>query len=115
MKILIVLLSLFTIFQNLPEHSIIGTWNTLEDNTSIQIIEQKGILFGRIKASDNTKAQVGRLILKDLVKSGNAWTGKIFAVKKNQWYDVEITSEKNSLNLKIQIGFLHKNLKWEKS
>jgi|694.fasta_scaffold12000_10 uncharacterized protein (DUF2147 family) len=115
MKILIVLLSLFTIFQNLPEHSIIGTWNTLEDNTSIQIIEQKGILFGRIKASDNTKAQVGRLILKDLVKSGNSWTGKIFAVKKNQWYDVEITSEKNSLNLKIQIGFLHKNLKWEKS
>jgi len=114
MKILIVLLSLFTIFQNLPEHSIIGTWNTLEDNTSIQIIEQKGILFGRIKASDNTKAQVGRLILKDLVKSGNSWTGKIFAVKKNQWYDVEITSEKNSLNLKIQIGFLHKNLKWEK-
>lgn len=115
MKILIVLLSLFTIFQNLPEHSIIGTWNTLEDNTSIQIIEQKGILFGRIKASDNTKAQVGRLILKDLVKSGNAWTGKIFAVKKNQWYDVEITSEKNSLNLKLQIGFLHKYLKWEKS
>jgi uncharacterized protein (DUF2147 family) len=115
MKILIVLLSLFTIFQNLPEHNIIETWNTLEDNTSIQIIEQKGILFGRIKASDNTKAQVGRLILKDLVKSGNSWTGKIFAVKKNQWYDVEITSEKNSLNLKIQIGFLHKNLKWEKS
>jgi uncharacterized protein (DUF2147 family) len=55
------------------------------------------------------------LILKDLVKSGNAWTGKIFAVKKNEWYDVEITPEKNSLNLKIQIGFLHKNLKWEKS
>jgi uncharacterized protein (DUF2147 family) len=115
MKILIVLLSLFTIFQNPPEHSIIGTWNTLEDNTTIQIIEQKGILFGRIKASDNTKAQVGRLILKDLVKSGNAWTGKIFAVKKNEWYDVEISSEKNRLKLKIQVGFVHKNLIWQKS
>jgi uncharacterized protein (DUF2147 family) len=115
MKILIVLLSLFTIFQNPPEHSIIGTWNTLEDNTTIQIIEQKGILFGRIKASDNTKAQVGRLILKDLVKSGNAWTGKIFAVKKNEWYDVEISSEKNRLKLKIKVGFVHKNLIWEKA
>lgn len=115
MKILIVLLSLFTIFQNSHEHSIIGTWNTLEDNTTIQIIEQKGILFGRIKASDNSKAQVGRLILKDLIKSGKSWTGKIFAVKKNQWYDVEITSEKNSLNLKIQVGFLHKNLIWQKT
>lgn len=115
MKILIVLLSLFTIFQHSTEHSIIGTWNTLEDNTTIQIIEQKGFLFGRIKASDNKKAQFGRLILKDLIKSGNSWTGKIFAVKKNEWYDVEITSEKNRLNLKIQIGFLHKNLRWEKS
>ena len=67
MKLLIVLLSLFTIFQNSTEHTIVGTWNTLEDNTTIQIIEQKGILFGRIKASDNPKAQVGRLILKDLI------------------------------------------------
>jgi uncharacterized protein (DUF2147 family) len=115
MKILIVLLSLFTIFQNSTEHSIVGTWNTLEDNTKIQIIEQKGMLTGSIKSSDNTKAQVGRLILKDLVKSGNAWTGKIFAVKKNEWYDVEITANINKLNLKIQVGFLHKNLTWEKS
>ena len=114
MKISIVLLSLFTIFQNVPEHSIIGTWNTLEDNTTIQIIEQKGILFGRIKASDNSKAQVGRLILKDLVKSGNAWTGKIFAVKKNEWYDLEISSDKNRLKLKIHVGFVHKNLIWQK-
>jgi len=115
MKILIVLLSLFTIFQNSTEHTIVGTWNTLEDNTAIQIIEQKGILFGRIKASDNSKAQVGRLILKDLVKSGNAWTGKIFAAKKNEWYDVEISSEKNRLKLKIKVGFVHKNLIWEKA
>lgn len=115
MKILIVLLSLFTIFQNSPEHSIIGTWNTLEDNTKINIIEQKGMFFGRINSSDNPKAQVGRLILKDLVKSGNAWTGKIFAIKKNQWYDVEINSEKSTLKLKIQVGFITKNLIWEKS
>lgn len=115
MKILIVLFSLFAIFQNSPDHGIIGTWNTLEDNTTIQIIEQKGILFGRIKASDNTKVQVGRLILKDLVKSGNEWTGKIFAVKKNQWYDVEITSEKNSLKLKIHVGLVYKNLIWGKT
>ncbi len=115
MKISIVLLSLFAIFKNSPEHDIIGTWNTLEDNTTIQIIEQKGMLTGRIKSSDNTKAQVGRLILKDLIKSGNSWTGKIFAVKKNQWYDVGITSEKNSLKLKIHVGFVYKNLIWKKT
>jgi uncharacterized protein (DUF2147 family) len=115
MKILFVVLSLFSIFQNSPEHNIAGIWNTLEENTRVQIIEQKGMLTGRIISSDNSKAQVGRLILKDLVQSGNAWTGKIFAVKKNQWYDVEITSEKNRLKLKIQVGFVNKNLIWEKS
>ena len=115
MKILIVALSLLYIFQNSNENNIIGTWNTLEDNTMIQILEQNGILIGKIKSSDNTKAQVGRLILKDLIKNGNSWSGKIFAVKKNEWYDVEITSNTNRLNLKIQVGFLHKNLTWKKS
>jgi uncharacterized protein (DUF2147 family) len=115
MQILIVVLSLLYIFQNPNENNIIGTWNTLEDNTKIQILEQNGILIGKIKSSDNTKAQVGRLILKDLIKNGNSWSGKIFAVKKNEWYDVEITTKKNALNLKIQVGFLHKNLTWEKS
>jgi uncharacterized protein (DUF2147 family) len=49
-----------------------------------------------------------------LIKSGNSWTGKIFAVKKNEWYDVEITSKANNLNFKIQVGFVHKNLIWKK-
>ena len=115
MKILIVVLSLLYIFQNSNENNIVGTWNTLEDNTKIQISEQNGILIGKIKSSDNIKAQVGRLILKDLTKNGNSWNGKIFAAKKNEWYDVEITAKKNALNLKIQVGFLHKNLTWEKS
>jgi uncharacterized protein (DUF2147 family) len=114
MKILLFIVSLIAIFQNSNDHNIVGTWNTLEDNTKIEITEQKGVLFGRIKSSDNPKAQVGRMILKDLIKSGNSWTGKIFAVKKNEWYDVEINSKENNLNLKIQVGFVHKNLIWKK-
>jgi hypothetical protein len=114
MKILIVLFSLFTIFQNSPEHSIVGTWNTLEDNTKIQIVEEKGMLIGKIKSSDNPNAQVGKLILKDLVKSGNTWTGKIFAVKRKEWIDVEITFDNNSLNLKIQYGIVTRNLIWKR-
>jgi uncharacterized protein (DUF2147 family) len=114
MKILSVIITLFCIFQNSDKHSIIGIWNTLEENTKIEITEEKEVLFGRIKSSDNPQAKVGRLILKDLIKSGNSWTGKIFAVKKNEWYDVEITSKANNLNLKIQVGFVHKNLIWKK-
>lgn len=115
MKTLIVVLSFFCIFQNPSEYVIIGTWNTLENNTRIQIIEEKGMLIGRIKSSDNTKVQVGKIILKDLTKTGNSWSGKIFSLKRNEWYDVEIIPQKNKLDLKIQIGFVHRSLTWEKS
>jgi hypothetical protein len=37
MKTIIVVLSFFYIFQNPSEYIIIGTWNTLENNTKIQI------------------------------------------------------------------------------
>jgi uncharacterized protein (DUF2147 family) len=115
MKTIIVILSFFYIFQNPSEYIIIGTWNTLESNTKIQIVEEKGMLIGRIKSSDNTKVQVGKLILKDLIKTGNSWSGKIFSLKRNEWYDVEIIPQKNNLDLKIQIGFIHKSLTWEKT
>ena len=115
MKILIVILSFLYIFQNPSEYVIIGTWNTLENNTKIQIVEEKGILIGRIKSSDNTKVQAGKIILKDLIKKGNSWSGKIFSLKRNEWYDVEIIPQKNNLDLKIQVGFLSKSLTWEKS
>ena len=114
MKILIIVLSIFSIIQNSSDKTIVGTWNTLEDNTKIQIVEEKGVLIGKIKSSDNPNAQVGKLILKDLVKSGHSWTGKIFAVKRKAWLDVEITSDNNSLNLKIQYGIVHKNLIWKR-
>lgn len=114
MRLFILFISLFYLIQNTPDNDIIGTWNTMNENTKIQIIEQKGLLIGRIKSSDNSKAQVGRLILKDLIKTGNSWSGKIYVVKKNEWCDVDITSKKNMLHLKIQIGFINKSIIWEK-
>ena len=114
MKILIIVLSIFSVFQSSSDKTIVGTWITLEDNTKIQIVEEKGMLIGKIKSSDNPNAQVGKLILKDLVKSGNTWIGKIFAVKRKEWIDVEITSDNNSLNLKIQYGIVTRNLIWKR-
>ena len=35
-------------------------------------------------------------------------------LKKNKWCDVDITSKKNTLNLKIHFGFINKSIIWEK-
>ena len=41
MKILIIVLSIFSMFQHSSDKTIVGTWITLEDNTKIQIVEEK--------------------------------------------------------------------------
>ena len=45
MKILLFIVSLVSIFQHFNDPNILGTWNNSEDNTKIEITEQKGVLF----------------------------------------------------------------------
>jgi uncharacterized protein (DUF2147 family) len=54
------------------------------------------------------------LILKDLKKDGDKSTGKIYAPKRKQWYDVDITAEKNNLKLKVNAGLFSKSLEWKR-
>jgi len=115
MKIVLLILSIFSFIPSTTEPDIVGVWNTLEDNTKIQIVEQNGMLVGRIKSSDNTKAVVGTLMLKDLTKTGNKWSGKIFSIKKKEWFTVDVTYNKNTIELKVYAGIITKRLVWNKS
>ncbi|MCA0931371.1 DUF2147 domain-containing protein [Lutimonas saemankumensis] len=91
-----------------------GLWNTGKDNTVIEISESNGEIKGKIKSSDNEKAEIGKITLKELIKHGALWRGKIYAAKRKEWYDVEITPKNNLLKLKIDIGFMSKSLEWKK-
>ena len=96
------------------QSNIIGTWDTGEDNTIIVISESIGKVVGKIKSSDNSKAIIGKSLLKELKKSGAKWEGKIYAAKRQKWYDAILTQKGNILEIKISAGFFSKTVKWKR-
>jgi hypothetical protein len=95
--------------------NLIGTWNTGQDNTIIEITEIDGIPSGKIKTSDNPKAAIGNVILKDVKKKGEIWKGKIYAAKRQEWYDAEISQKGNVIKIEISVGFFSKTVVWKKT
>ena len=114
MKSLLVIIITFCSFSVFSQSNLNGRWNTGQDNTIIEITISNGKWIGKIKSSDNEKAEIGKLTLKELQQEESKWTGKIYAAKRKDWYDVEITLHNDILELKISIGLLSKSLEWKK-
>ena len=96
------------------QSNLTGTWDTGEDNTIIEITEIEDKPTGKIKSSDNPKAKIGNVILKEVNKNGRIWKGKIYAAKRQEWYDAEITQKGDVLEIEISVGFFSKTLEWNK-
>ena len=113
MKKLILAIILLFSFSTQAQSSLNGLWDTGENSTNIEVSEKNNQWVGLVKTSD-TKEDIGMLILKDLKKDGDKSTGKIYAPKRKQWYDVDITVKKNNLNLKVNAGLFSKSLEWKR-
>lgn len=96
------------------QEAIQGLWQTGRENTKIEISQNNGDWIGKIKSSDNEKVNIGKVILKDLKKQNEKWIGKLFVVKKQKWYDVEIIPNKTKLDLTVSTGFFEKKVQWSK-
>ena len=96
------------------QQSIVGTWNTGQENTQIEILPNEESWIGKIKSSDNTKASIGKIIVKDLKKEGDTWTGKLFAAKRKKWVDVVFKPNETKMDLIISAGFSKKEIEWER-
>ena len=54
-------------------------------------------------------------MLKDLKQKDQTWEAKIYAAKRQKWYDAVITPPKgNELEIEISVGFLSKTIEWRK-
>jgi hypothetical protein len=114
MKNLVLLIVMFFTTISMNAQSLAGVWNTGEDYTKIEISEDNGVYNGKIHYSDNAKAKIGNLILKDVKFSNGKGEGKIYAAKKGKWYDAILEENGNKLNITIKVGFMSKTLTWEK-
>ena len=116
MKVLTTLfLLMFSIVYTSAQQSLEGLWKTGKEETIIEISFSNEQLIGKIKFSNNKEVDVGKIILKDLRSEGNKWVGKIYAIKRKEWYNVEIISKEEVLELKISFGLMSRSLQWKKS
>ena len=110
MKTFIIFLGLLlSSFSINAQQGIEGLWDTGQENTKIQIIST----VGKIYSSDNEKATVGKLIVKELKKINNTYKGKLYLIKRNRWVDAEFVRNGNFLNVTISAGLQSKSLKWK--
>ena len=107
-------LLMFSVVYTSAQQSLEGLWKTGKEETLIEISYSNEQLIGKIKSSKNEQAEIGKIILKNLQSEGNKWVGKIYAVKRKEWYSVKIVPQKEKLDLKIGSGLFSKTLEWKR-
>lgn len=115
MKTSILILLSFLMYSISYAQTIEGRWNTGKENTIIEFLQKGGEWEGKIKSSDNDKAPIGKVILKDMKKQGDSWIGKLFVIQKQRWVDVKIRPAETSLDLLVSAGFSKRNIEWKKA
>ena len=95
--------------------SIEGLWNTGKENTIINIKKVNSNFEGIIDDSDNPNAQIGKVLVKDIVKSGNTYKGKIYVLDKKEWYNAEFEPKNERLLITVSSGFGKKKIEWKKA
>ena len=113
--ITILLLTLFNAASYAQSQSdIAGEYVVGEQNTIVKIEPQEDFFSGKITSSDNPKAKIGNLMVKDLKEKKGKWKGKIYSPKRKEWYDAEFIPKENTLDVKIKVGFFSKTIEWER-
>ena len=98
------------------QSNITGTWILGEENTQVEFQQnEEGIIDGKIMSSDNPKAKIGKIIVKEVKFKDGEWTGKIYSPKRQKWSDAILGRKQDILEVTVSAGFLSKTLKWKKA
>jgi len=140
MKKLVTLLLMFALGTFMSQaQSAVGKWKTIDDETGeaksiVEIYEKNGKIYGKVidilnpakknalckecKGADKNKPILGLVILKDLSKDGNEWSGgQILDPNKGKLYKCTVTLEgKNKLNVRgyVGISLIGRTQTWER-
>lgn len=114
-KIAVLLIVLFTSLSTSAQSSIEGIWDTGKDQTKIEIKGTDDEILGIIYSSDNAKADLGKLIIKDLKEIKGVYKGKLYVAKKDRWVDATFSSTRETLFITVSAGFRKKTIAWERA
>ena len=111
--LLFTLLSLIALSTTRAQAPIAGVWNTGKENTKVEIKLDDGQYNGTIMSSDNEKAPLGKLLIKEISKA-KPHKGKIFVARQKKWFDAEFTPDGETLFVKVLVGFRSRTIEWKK-
>ena len=106
-----ILISLYGITLS-AQDNLSGIWNTGNQNTVVKIEKYNDYFIGKIISTSNEKAKPGTLIMKDVTLKKGKWIGKMYAPKRDEWYDAEIIPANNKLTITVTVGFFSKTIEW---
>ena len=107
----VIIISLIAISLSAQEMTA-GIWLTGEENTLIETYQKDDLWYGKIISSDNPKAKIGKIILKDFVKADDKWEGELYAAKRDKLMDAVIIPSFDELKITVYAGFIKKKLTW---
>lgn len=111
--ITVVLMTIFSITAYAQSNAgLSGEYIVGEQNTIVKIEQHDDVYSGKIMSSDNAKVKIGKMMVKDLEQTRGKWKGKVYAPKRKEWFDAEFIPKKNTLDVKIKVGFFSKTIEW---
>ncbi|QMU64770.1 MAG: DUF2147 domain-containing protein [Flavobacteriaceae bacterium] len=110
--ITLVLMTLFSITIYAQSESVVGEWVVGKQNTVIKIAQENEAYTGKIVSSNNEKAEIGKLMVKDVKQVEGQWKGKVYSPKRKKWYDTTFIPNKKELNIELSVGFFNKTITW---
>ncbi|MEO0469269.1 MAG: hypothetical protein AAF206_06605 [Bacteroidota bacterium] len=94
------------------QESLAGIWNTGQENTTVEIKQAGNDWSGKIHASDNPKAPLGTLMIKEVKKDKKGYKGKLYSIKKDRWVDAYFEPQGDTLSITISVAWQKKSLAW---
>ena len=104
----------FTSLSAYSQSTIEGVWATGKDNTTVEIKATDDVLEGKIKASDNTKAEVGTRIIKNLREDDGSYTGELYIIKMQRWVNASLSPKGEKVIVTVSAGIRSKTIEWER-
>lgn len=104
----------FTSLSAYSQSTIEGLWATGKDNTTVEIKATDDVLEGKIKSSDNTKAETGTRIIKNLRIVDGSYKGELYIIKMQRWVNTSFSLKREKLIVTVSAGFRSKTIEWER-
>jgi len=92
-----------------------GRWLTPEGEGTVEIRVVNGVLEGELVASTNKQAKLGTLILRDFVRSGDGWKGRLYAPKHDRTLNAELALRDGKLVIKVSAGIRSQSVIWTRA